>query len=94
MKNIKAHFLLLNIYNCLDIITTSYALEFCGARELNPFMHYIIENYGLIGFSFFKLFLVGFLSYGIFKKGALKSLVFCNCVYTFVILNNIIRILF
>ena len=46
------------ILNTLDTLTTWYAISHRFAREGNPFMRYVIENTGWVGFFIIK-FLMG-----------------------------------
>lgn len=84
-------FLLLNLLNVFDIITTLLGIKYAGAKEVNPLMNWIL-SLGYNEFIAFKLIFVMILSFVLFKKQKRGSLLFLNYVYAFVILNNLFTI--
>lgn len=55
-------FILLVLFNIIDVITTSQLIAMYSIEvEINPFMRSIIENFGNAGMIAFKALVIGFL---------------------------------
>lgn len=59
----KIEFILLTIFNILDILTTIYFLEFTPLMEGNPLGIFLIEKFGYLGIVVPKLILLIMLGY-------------------------------
>lgn len=59
-----AYFLLI-VLSVADFITTKVLLNESGVSEANPVQHYMIDQYGINGILFFKLFWLLLLAGGI-----------------------------
>ena len=71
--NHKREFILLCIFNILDVLTTIYFLEFTTLLEANPLGILLLQHFGYIGIIIPKLIFLGMLGYALMGEDTKHS---------------------
>ena len=61
-------FIIGNVLNIIDAITTGIGLNLLGVTERNVFAVWLIQRIGLVTAGLFKIFLVGMIMYWLYLK--------------------------
>ena len=85
-------FLYILLILSIDILTTIIALEFFGATESNSIAAYLISTFGLFGYLFTFLFIIGYLAFRLILLCYIFSLIYYS-IYKVVNKQHIILII-